>query len=67
MAARKMMAAKGEGVYWQKTGDAECLERLPVDWVVQFQYGRGQSNAGVRNLVMAGVVLPRAQALVYLQ
>ena len=45
MAARKMMAAKGEGDYWQKTGDAESLERLPVDWVVQLQYGRGQSNA----------------------
>jgi hypothetical protein len=25
MAARKMMAAKGEGVYWQKTGDAETV------------------------------------------
>lgn len=45
MAARKMTTAKGERVYWQKSGDAECLERLPVDWGVQLQYGRGQSNA----------------------
>jgi hypothetical protein len=33
MAAWEMMAAKGEGVYWQKTGDAESLESLPVDWI----------------------------------
>ena len=33
MAARKMMAAKGERVYWQKTGDAESFEKLPIDRV----------------------------------
>jgi hypothetical protein len=27
MAARKMMAAKGEGVYWQKAEVAESLKR----------------------------------------
>jgi len=41
MAARKMMAAKGEGVYWQKTGDAESLERLPVDWGCSFSMVEG--------------------------
>jgi hypothetical protein len=44
MAARKMMAAKGEGVYWQKTGDAESLERLPVDRVGPYSY-RQQAEA----------------------
>ncbi|MGF6150607.1 hypothetical protein QFZ84_001579 [Pseudomonas fluorescens] len=50
MAARRMTAAKERRVYWQKTGDAECLESLPIDWKGP-QYGGQQVEMRGRTLL----------------